>query len=151
MTNGKVVIGSGDSVGISNQANSTGGNSTTDAFGNSSINVMNGGALSIFAAGTSSYSVNNPITVSGNGITQSNGSVTGAISACVTSAENGCGASENITFTGKVKLLGNTQIGRSTPSSLGANNTHVSYTFNNLDKNGYTLNTVTDYFYNGKL
>ena len=150
MTNGKVVIGSGDSVGISNQANSTGGNSTTDAFGNSSINVMNGGALSIFAAGTSSYSVNNPITVSGNGITQSNGSVTGAISACVTSAENGCGASENITFTGKVKLLGNTQIGRSAPSSLGANNTHVSYTFNNLDKNGYTLNTVTDY-YNGKL
>ena len=148
--NGKVLIGSGDSVGMSNQANSAGGSSTSDAFGSSSITITNGGALSIFAAGTSSFSVSNPITVSGNGITQSNGSVSGAISACVTSAEEGCGPSESIAFSGQVKLSGNTQIGESTPSSLGANNTHVGYTFSNLDKNGYTLNTVTDYYYSAE-
>jgi hypothetical protein len=146
--NGKVVVGSGDTAVVGNQDN--GGYGTVDAFGNSSVDIMNGGSMELTAAGTSSFTVNNPISVSGNGVTQSNGSVTGAISACVTSAEEGCGASESITFTGQVKLLGNTQIGQSTPSSLGASNTHVSYTLNNLDKNGYALTTVTDYYYSAE-
>lgn len=146
--NGKVVIGSGDSVNVGNQDN--GGYGTVDAFGNSSVDIMNGGAMVLFAAGTTNFNVNNPISVNGSGITNSDGSATGAISACVTSAEEGCGASENITFTSQVKLLGNAQIGESTPSSLGTDNTHVNYTFNNLDKNGYTLNTVTDYYYSAE-
>ena len=144
--NGRVVIGSGNLVSVGNQT-AAGGYGSVDAFGNSSIEIVNGGAMSVFAAGTTKFTINNNITMSGNGITNSDGSVTGAISACVTSAEQGCGASESIMLTGLVKLLGNTQIGQSTPSSAGANNLHVGYTFSNLDKNGYTLNTVTDYHY----
>jgi hypothetical protein len=143
---GKVVIGSGNLVNVGNQT--TGGSyGTVDGFGSSSIEIMNGGAMSVFATGTTRFTINNDITISGNGVTNSDGSVTGAISACVTSAEQGCGANESITLAGLVKLRGNTQVGQSTPSSAGANNIHVSYTFSNLNKNGYTLNTLTDYHY----
>lgn len=144
---GKVIIGSGNLVSVGNQT-AAGGYGSVDAFGNSSIEIANGGAISVFAAGTTKFIINNNITMSGNGITNSDGSVTGAISACVTSAQQGCGASESITLTGLVKLLGNTQVGQSTPASAGADNLHVDYIFSNLDKNGYTLSTVTDYHYN---
>jgi len=77
--------------------------------------------------------------------------VTGAISACITIAQEGCDPNESIVFAGKVTLLGDTQIGSSTPPSLGANNIHVNYKFNNLDKNSYKLNIVNDYYLNSKI
>jgi len=145
--NGEVSIGKGNYVGISNADSQTGGYGPVSAFGTSLINIQNGGALNVFDAGTDSFTLNNPIDISGQGIANSNGSSTGAISACLTNAEQGCGASEQLTFSGTVKLLGNTQIGTYVPSSEGSNNTHVDYTFNNLDKNGYSLTVVTDYPY----
>lgn len=148
--NGNVVIGSGDLVHVSNQSN-TGSKATLDAFGNSNINIQNGGAMVMFAAGSSNFSVSNPITLSGYGIKKANDVLTGAVSACITIAQEGCGADENITFTKPVKLLGDAQVGESTPSSLGTDNIHVNYIFNNLVKNGYKLNIVTNYYNNSKL
>lgn len=143
--NGKVKIGSGNIVGVRKQ-----GSATTSAFGNSSIEIKNGGAIKLIASGTKAYNIDNDITMSGKGATSSNsntGQYTGAISACITSAQAGCDAGVQITLSGKITLTGDTELGASYNSgtAMGAGaptSTTATYTIRNLITNGHNLTAV---------
>lgn len=118
--------------------------STYCAFGSSTITIFDPGYWEIAGATSpTSITISNPINVSGEGQVNEDGSITGAISACLTVKEQGCDNNEQVTFSGLVTLYGDTQVGAYTPASAGADNLHVNYVFKDLSKDGYTLTIVS--------
>lgn len=143
---GKVIIGSGDIVHVGNQM-SAGGSGPVDAFGHSSIDIMNGGALSVFATGTTTFALDNNITMNGNGVavqTSNTGGYTGALSACIAQAEEGCDSGVHVTLTGTITLTGNTELGASYGGELGGTppGTTVTYTVANPITGTFSLAAV---------
>jgi len=140
---GKVVIGIGDILHVSNY-NTTG---TVNALGSSSVEVADGGALGLFATQTTNFVLNNDITMAGAGVlstTANTGDHTGALTACLTNAQQGCDGNVRVTLGGKVRLSGDTQLGA---SYGGENNeipteTTVTYSFENEVTGGYQLISV---------
>jgi hypothetical protein len=107
---GKVIIGKGNLVHVGNR-NTTG---TVNAFGDSSIQIADGGALKVLGTHATTFTIDNDITMAGVGVAWkagNTGATTGAISVCLTSAEQGCEANVAVTLGGKIKLTGDTQFG----------------------------------------
>jgi hypothetical protein len=144
---GNVMVNSGATVGMSNQNATGSGVSSTDAFGTATITVASGGYLEVNEVGSSSITIPNNITIGGNGATspsQDNGPDTGAISACITSAQEGCNTGATVTLTGKLSLVANTEFGAfyGLDSAQVPPSTTATYVVKDLVANGHTLTTV---------
>ena len=144
---GEVMVSSGATVGMSNQNTSGSGVNTTDAFGTAAITVASGGYLELNEVGSTSFTVPNNLTIAGNGgasQSQDNGAYTGAISSCITSAQQGCSSGATVTFSGKVTLTANAELGAfyglNTPQV--PTSTTVTYVVKNLATSSHTLTAV---------
>ncbi len=146
---GKVLINDGATTGLSNQnPNGTGVNSV-DAFGTGTITVANGGFLELNETGSNTFTVPNNITVIGNGAvspSKDNGDNTGAVTTCITSAQQGCGAGATVTFTGTITLTGNATFGAyyGNGTAQVPPSTTVTYAIKNLTASEHTLTAVAN-------
>ena len=146
---GNVVIGNGDVVGIGNEnGNSVNGETLVDAFGKSTIAIHNGGAIIFNAANTNTFIVNNTITMSGNGVPANKpgtGKFTGALDACISTGQEGCGSGVHVNLTGRVTLSGNTGLGAQyggVPDIGTPTGTTVSYSLSQAVTGNYSLSAV---------
>lgn len=147
---GNVMVNSGATAGMGNEnPTDTSADTTGDAFGTAAITIASGGYLEINETTATSFTVPNNVTVAGNGATsqsQDNGAYTGAISSCITSTQEGCGAGATVTFTGKVNLTSNTEFGAffGTNAAQTPTSTTVTYVLKNVVDNAHTLTAVAD-------
>jgi hypothetical protein len=144
---GSVMVNAGATIGMGNQNTVGTGVSATDAFGTGAITIASGGYLELNEAGATSYTIPNTITVDGNGgasVSKNNGAYTGAVSTCITKAQEGCGDGATVTFTGKVTLTGNTEFGAfyGVDSPQVSPSTTATYVLKNLVANGHTVTAV---------
>lgn len=140
---GKVVIGTGDLVHVGNY-NTTG---SVNAFGSGSIEIAEGGTIFLFGTHVTNFIVDNNITMAGFGTIPARanaGERSGAINACLTSAEQGCDGNVTVTLGGKVTLTGDTQLGASFGGEDAAlpTGTTVTYIFSNDIQGGYQLAAI---------
>lgn len=122
------------------------------ALGTGRITVSDGAALGVSSAGTTSFTINNPLTLSGNGFKwtdhSNSGLTSGAVYSCLTQAEEGCGGGTNVTITGQIILLSNTQLGTSPadPSAPAPTSTTTTYHISKPVQGGYSLTAVPNSF-----
>lgn len=146
---GKVTINSGATIGMGNQNSNGVGVSSTDAFGTATITIASGGYLELNEITSNTFTIPNDITVGGNGgvsPSKGNGDNTGAISACITKAQQGCDVGATVTFTGKVTLTGDTTFGAfyGKTSPQAPPSTTATYVVKTLVTNNHTLTAVTN-------
>jgi hypothetical protein len=144
---GNVMINKGATMGLGNQNPGGSGTNDMDAFGNSTITIASGAYLELNEVGSTAFTVSNPITVSGTGgasASQVNGAYTGAVTTCITKAQQGCSDGATVTFTGKVTLAGDAQFGAFYGSAApqAAPSTTVTYVLKDLVTNSHTLTAV---------
>jgi hypothetical protein len=140
---GKLSVGTGNLVLIGN-TNTTG---SVNALGSSSVEIADGGALKLIATHTTNFIMNNNITMAGFGVIPALGNTgerTGAINACLTSAEQGCEGHVTVTLGGKVTITGDTQLGASYggEDALLPTDTTVTYILKNEIIGGYQLAAI---------
>jgi hypothetical protein len=144
---GNVMVNSGATVGLGNQDTAGSGVSSTDAFGTSSVTIASGAYLELNEVGSDTYTVPNDITVGGNGeasASKNNGAFTGAVSTCITKAQQGCSDGATVTFTGTVTLTSDTQFGAfyGLSSPQVSPSTTVTYITKDLVANGHALAAI---------
>lgn len=134
--NGSVFIGKGDIVKETNyKPNAAKNNNPFLAFGNATIKVSGGTLIVAPDTSSTSYSLSNPMVLSGNGALGYNG----AIQTCYSSNNQTCAVPETLNLTGKVSLSGNTELGG--VISLNSKQS-MTYNIKKLNKNKHTLTAV---------